>query len=71
MPRKTTAKTATDQLLAQTQELVTRLVRENRTLKARNLKLSQELDRLGSSWDLIKKLARQAPRKTGSLKAKR
>lgn len=50
------------QLLGQTSELVTRLIRENRVLKAQNLKLNQELARLGKGWDQIRKLARQAPR---------
>jgi hypothetical protein len=51
-----------EQLLAETQDLVTRLLRENRALKARNLKLSSELQRVSKGWEQIKKLARQAPR---------
>jgi regulator of replication initiation timing len=48
--------------VAQTQELVQRLIRENRALKLRNQKLTTELDRLSAGWTLIKKLASQAPR---------
>lgn len=50
------------QLVTDTQELVRQLVRENRSLRARNAKLSEEVDRLTQGWDAIKKLARQAPR---------
>jgi len=51
-----------EQLLAETQDLVTRLLRENRALKAQNSKLSAELARISKGWDQIKALARQAPR---------
>lgn len=49
-------------LVADTQDLVAKLVRENRTLRARNERLSKEVDRLSEGWDQIKKLARRAPR---------
>jgi len=62
MPRKPAAPPSADQILKETQELVSRLVRENRTLKARNLKLGAELDRLTRGWETIKRLAREAPR---------
>ncbi len=42
--------------------MVTRLVAENRALKAQNQKLAAELARLTKGWELIKGLARQAPR---------
>jgi len=50
-------------LLADTQEMVGKLVRENRTLKSRNARLMKELDRVSEGWDELKKLARQAPRR--------
>ena len=50
-------------LLADTQEMIGKLVRENRTLKARNARLMKELDRVREGWDEIKTLARQAPRR--------
>ena len=64
MPRKVPAKSPLDVLLADTQQLVARLLRENRTLKTRNQRLTTELDRVSRGWDKIKELARQAPRKT-------
>ena len=51
-----------EKLVAETQELVNQLLRENRTLKSRNQKLSKEIDRISAGWDAIKKLARSAPR---------
>ena len=64
MPRKAPAKSPLDVLLADTQQLVVRLLRENRALKTRNQRLTTELDRVSRGWDKIKELARQAPRKT-------
>jgi hypothetical protein len=63
MPRKATAKSPLDALLADTQSLVARLLRENQLLKTQNKRLSGELDRVSKGWDQIKALARQAPRK--------
>lgn len=63
MARKTTAKSPLDALLADTQQLVGRLLRENRSLKTQNLRLGKELERVSKGWDQIKDLARQAPRK--------
>ncbi len=64
MPRKTPAKSPLDVLLADTQLLVARLLRENQSLKTHNQRLAFELDRVSRGWDKIKELARQAPRKT-------
>jgi regulator of replication initiation timing len=64
MPRKATTKSPIDQLLADTQQLVARLLRENRALKLRNGKLTAELERVSKGWEQIKALARQAPRKS-------
>ncbi len=63
MPRKATAKSPLDVLLADTQQLVTRLLRENQVLKTRNKRLVIELQRVSKGWEQIKALARQAPRK--------
>ena len=64
MPRKAATKSPLDELLADTQRLVARLLRENQLLKTRNKRLTGELDRISKGWDQIKALARQAPRKT-------
>jgi hypothetical protein len=64
MARKATAKSQLDQLLADTQQLVARLLRENQTLRTQNKRLAGELDRVSKGWDQIKTLARQAPRKS-------
>ena len=61
--RRRKTKDGVAKLLADTQEMVGKLVRENRTLKARNARLMKELDRVSEGWDEIKKLARQAPRR--------
>ncbi|HEX6349589.1 MAG TPA: hypothetical protein VF160_09395 [Candidatus Dormibacteraeota bacterium] len=52
-------------LLAETQDLVAKLVRENRSLKAQNQRLAKRADRLADGWEQIKKLARTAPRGRG------
>ncbi len=63
-PSRTPAgKTQANHLLGQTNELVMRLIRENRALKARNLKLNQQLELLGKGWEQIRKLASAAPRR--------
>ena len=49
-------------LLAETQDLVARLVRENRSLKAQNQRLAKRADQLADSWEQIKKLTRTSPR---------
>ncbi|TMC12341.1 MAG: hypothetical protein E6J29_09000 [Chloroflexi bacterium] len=51
-----------ERLLAETQDLVTRLLRENRALKVKNAKLGAELARVSKGWEQIKALAKQAPR---------
>lgn len=63
MPRRV-IRSPIDELLADTQQLVARLLRENRALKVRNGKLTSELERVSKGWDQIKALARQAPRKS-------
>ncbi|HEY8643969.1 MAG TPA: hypothetical protein VIO84_14540 [Candidatus Dormibacteraeota bacterium] len=49
-------------LLQETQEMVGRLVQENRTLRAQNQRLSRQAEKLADGWDQIKKLARSAPK---------
>ena len=61
--RRRKAKDGVAKLLADTQEMVGQLVRENRSLRARNARLMKELERVSAGWDEIKKLARQAPRR--------
>jgi len=52
-------------LLAETQELVAKLVQENRALKAQNQRLAKRADQLAEGWEQVKKLARSAPRGRG------
>jgi cell division protein FtsB len=52
-----------EELATETSELVGRLLRDNKVLRAENEALKREVDRLSSGWDEIKKLARLAPRK--------
>jgi hypothetical protein len=61
--RKTAGRDGLPGLLSETQELVGRLLKENRALKSRNQRLLKELDRVSAGWDQIRKLARSAPRK--------
>lgn len=49
-------------LLGETTDVVARLVKENRTLKAQNKRLEAELDRISKGWEDLRKLARAAPR---------
>jgi cell division protein FtsB len=51
-----------DELATETSELVGRLLRENKALRAENLALQREVDRLSAGWEEIKRLARLAPR---------
>lgn len=61
--RRDTRKQGVHGLLAETNELVSRLVAENRALRARNTRLEREVERLSEGWEQIKRLARIAPRK--------
>jgi cell division protein FtsB len=61
--RRRTAASSLEELANETSELVGRLLRENRVLKAENEALKHEVERLSSTWDEIKKLARLAPRR--------
>jgi hypothetical protein len=65
-PRRTgRAKPVADglsRLLSDTSDVVSRLLKENRTLKAQNKRLEAELDRVSRGWDDLRRLARSAPR---------
>jgi cell division protein FtsB len=61
--RRRTAPSSLEQLASETAELVGRLLRENRVLRAENESLKHEVERLSAGWEEIKKLARLAPRK--------
>jgi hypothetical protein len=61
--RRRAAPSSLEQLAAETADLVGRLLRENRVLKAENEGLKREVERLSSGWEEIKRLARLAPRK--------
>ena len=61
--RRRSAAGSLDQLATETSELVSRLVRENRVLRAENQALKREVERLSSGWEEIKRLSRLAPRK--------
>jgi len=63
--RRRSRNDALSRLLAETQEMVGRLVQENRTLRAQNQRLAREADKLAHGWEQIKKLARAAPRGRG------
>jgi hypothetical protein len=52
-----------EQLASETSDLVGRLLRENRMLRAENAALKQEVERLSHAWEEIQRLAKLAPRK--------
>ncbi len=62
-PRRARREDGVAKLLAETQELVGRLVAENRTLRTRNARLEKEVARLSEGWEQIKRLVKRAPRK--------
>lgn len=51
------------ELLTGTERLVDELVRELRSLRTENARLSREVDRLARGWEQIRALARSAPRR--------
>ena len=65
MARPRSPRDSVSKLLAETQDLVGKLVQENRVLRAQNQRLSKQADQLATGWDQIKKLARSAPRGKG------
>lgn len=65
MARRRSPDDTLSKLLRETQDMVGRLVQENRSLRAQNVKLARQADQLAAAWDQIKKLARSAPRVKG------
>jgi cell division protein FtsB len=59
--RRTPVGSSLERLATETSELVGRLLRENRTLRAENDRLAREVERLSAGWDEIRRLARLAP----------
>ena len=49
-------------LIAETETLVAKLVSENRALRAENLRLQRELEKLSKDWEEVRRLARGVPR---------
>ena len=60
--RRDTRKEGVHGLLAETDAMVSRLLAENRALRAHNARLEREVERLSEGWAQIKRLARIAPR---------
>lgn len=58
-------------MVSETSQMVSQLLRENRTLKAENVRLSRELERVSRGWDEVRKLARSAPRSGSRRRASR
>jgi len=61
--RRQPATSSLEQLARETSELVARLLREHRVLRAENEALKREVERLSSGWEEVRKLARLAPRR--------
>jgi hypothetical protein len=61
--RNSTGASSLEELAAETSELVARLLREHRVLRAENESLKREVERLAAGWEDVKKLARLAPRR--------
>jgi len=61
--RRRTAASSLEELARETSELVARLLREHRVLRAENESLKREVERLAAGWEEVRKLARLAPRR--------
>jgi hypothetical protein len=61
--RRRPAAGSLEDLARETSELVARLLREHRVLRAENESLKREVERLASGWEEVRKLARLAPRR--------
>jgi cell division septum initiation protein DivIVA len=55
-----------DQLVAQTSDMIGKLLREHRALQAQNERLTKEVQRLSQGWEDIRRLARVSPRRRRS-----
>ena len=69
--RRTPVGGSLEQLATETSVLVSRLLRENRTLRAENQRLEREVERLSAGWEEIRRLARLAPRRRRARRAAR
>ena len=63
IPRRRKPTNGVAKLLADTQDLVGKLLKENRALKQQNARLAKDLDRVTKGWDELKKIARSVPRR--------
>ena len=63
IPRRRKPTNGVAKLLADTQDLVGKLLKENRALKQQNARLAKDLDRVTKGGDQLKKIARSAPRR--------
>jgi cell division protein FtsB len=61
--RRRSAASSLEELVSETSQLVGRLLRERRVLRAENESLKREVERLSSGWEEVRKLARLAPRR--------
>jgi hypothetical protein len=61
--RRRSAASSLEELAAETSQLVGRLLREHRVLRAENEFLKREVERLSVGWEEVRKLARLAPRR--------
>ena len=55
-----------EKLAVETSELVGKLLRQNRALRAENEALRRDVERLSAGWEEIKRLAKLAPRRKSS-----
>ena len=51
-----------DELVSQTSDMVSQLLRENRTLKAENERISRELEKVSRGWEEVRRVVRSGPR---------
>jgi cell division protein FtsB len=61
--RGRTSGSTLDDLANQTSQLVGKLLRETKALRAENQALQREVERLSAGWEDVRRLARLAPRR--------
>jgi regulator of replication initiation timing len=61
--RQKPANQSLEEIVSVTSDMVGRLLKENRALKAENERLTRELEHVSRGWDEVRKLARSAPRR--------
>jgi regulator of replication initiation timing len=64
--RQRAANQSLEEIVSVTSDMVGRLLKENRALKAENERLTRELEQVTRGWDEVRKLARAAPRRRSS-----